>query len=157
MGESITRGFAKLMAQLGDLIDLDAKTITGATLREVRRRDEECRSKNVIQRAEKKSDQAGKARWRCLHGNRAPARRGDKNIRRLSAKLRQKPACCGVRFRRKTWTMGRDDPRSSDADDVVCREMRPKARRQSGGRLSSHPAQLCRAGVRTWCGFRLRG
>ncbi len=28
-------GVPKLMAQLGDLIDLDARTITGATLREV--------------------------------------------------------------------------------------------------------------------------
>jgi dihydroxy-acid dehydratase len=63
-------GVPKLMAQLGDLIDLDAKTVTGATLRDVVACAEEVPGQDVI-RARKNpiKPEGGLA---VLHGNLAP-------------------------------------------------------------------------------------
>ena len=63
-------GVPKLMAQLGDLIDLDAKTITGATLRDVVARAEEVPGQDVIRtRKNPIKPEGGLA---VLHGNLAP-------------------------------------------------------------------------------------
>ncbi len=49
-------GVPKLMKQLGDLIDLDAKTITGATLREVvAAREKKCRGQDAIRASQIRS------------------------------------------------------------------------------------------------------
>jgi dihydroxy-acid dehydratase len=63
-------GVPKLMAQLGDLIDLDAKTVTGATLRDVVARAEEVSGQDVIRtRKNPIKPEGGLA---VLHGNLAP-------------------------------------------------------------------------------------
>jgi dihydroxy-acid dehydratase len=63
-------GVPKLMAQLGDLIDLDAKTVTGATLRDVVARAEEVPGQDVIRtRKNPIKPEGGLA---VLHGNLAP-------------------------------------------------------------------------------------
>ena len=54
-------GVPKLMEQLGDLIDLDAKTITGATLRDVVATAEDVPGQDAI-RAARQSDQEGRRR-----------------------------------------------------------------------------------------------
>jgi dihydroxy-acid dehydratase len=56
-------GVPKLMAQLGDLIDLDAKTITGATLREIVAGARRCAGQDAIRPRTDRS--RPKARWRC--------------------------------------------------------------------------------------------
>src|SRR5882724_9307904 len=66
-------GLPKLMAQLGDLIDLDAKTITGETLREVVAKAEDVPGQDAIRpRDNPIKPEGGLA---VLHGNLAP--RGD--------------------------------------------------------------------------------
>ena len=63
-------GVPKLMAQLGDLIDLDAKTVTGATLRDVVAHAEEVPGQDVIRtRKNPIKPEGGLA---VLHGNLAP-------------------------------------------------------------------------------------
>src|SRR5436309_11674957 len=63
-------GLPRLMAQLGDLIDLDAKTITGATLRNVVAAAEEVPGQDVIRA---KSDPIKpEGALAILHGNLAP-------------------------------------------------------------------------------------
>jgi dihydroxy-acid dehydratase len=56
-------GLPKLMAQLGDLIDLDAKTITGATLRDVVAAAEDVPGQDVIRT--RQTPIKPEARWRC--------------------------------------------------------------------------------------------
>ena len=56
-------GVPKLMAQLGDLIDLDAKTISGARLRDVVVKAEEVPGQDVIRARKTRSSR--KARWPC--------------------------------------------------------------------------------------------
>ena len=67
-------GVPKLMAQLGDLIDLDAKTITGATLREVVAGAEEVPGQDAI-RPREQSDQAGRRDGGAARQSRAARRR----------------------------------------------------------------------------------
>jgi dihydroxy-acid dehydratase len=63
-------GVPKLMAQLGDLIDLDAKTITGASLRDIVARAEEVPGQDVIRaRQSPITPEGGLA---VLFGNLAP-------------------------------------------------------------------------------------
>src|ERR1035438_8846027 len=63
-------GIPKLMAQLGDLIDLDAKTITGGTLRESVNNAEDVPGQDVIRtRTNPLKREGGMA---ILHGNLAP-------------------------------------------------------------------------------------
>src|SRR6202158_2804574 len=63
-------GLPKLMAQLGDLIDLDAKTITGATLRDVVANAEEVPGQDAIRPRENPIKREGA--MAVLHGNLAP-------------------------------------------------------------------------------------
>ena len=63
-------GVPKLMAQLGNLIDLNAKTITGATLRDVVAAAEEVPGQDVIRA--RKSPIKPEGAMAVLHGNLAP-------------------------------------------------------------------------------------
>src|SRR6202043_1809841 len=63
-------GVPKLMAQLGDLIDLDARTITGASLREVVAGAEEVPGQDVIRARQSPIKPEGA--MAVLHGNLAP-------------------------------------------------------------------------------------
>ena len=63
-------GVPKLMAQLGDLIDLDAKTITGATLRDVVAAAEEVPGQDAIRPRNNPIKPEGA--MAVLHGNLAP-------------------------------------------------------------------------------------
>src|SRR5471032_999960 len=63
-------GLPKLMAQLGDLIDLDARTITGATLRDVVAAAEEVPGQDVIRA--RKNPIKPEGAMAVLHGNLAP-------------------------------------------------------------------------------------
>src|SRR6201982_598674 len=63
-------GLPKLIAQLGDLIDLDAKTITGATLRDVVAGAEEVPGQDVIRA--RNSPIKPEGAMAVLHGNLAP-------------------------------------------------------------------------------------
>jgi dihydroxyacid dehydratase/phosphogluconate dehydratase len=56
-------GVPKLMKELGDLIDLDQKSITGQTLRDIVANAEEVPGQDAIVRATTRL--IGKARWRC--------------------------------------------------------------------------------------------
>ena len=66
----IAGGIPKLMAQLGDLIDLDAKTITGGTLRESVNNAEDVPSQDVIRSRTNPIKREGA--MAILHGNLAP-------------------------------------------------------------------------------------
>jgi dihydroxy-acid dehydratase len=63
-------GIPKLMAQLGDLIDLDAKTITGGTLRESVNNAEDVPGQDVIRTRTNPIKREGA--MAILHGNLAP-------------------------------------------------------------------------------------
>jgi dihydroxy-acid dehydratase len=63
-------GVPKLMAQLGDLIDLDAKTITGASLRDVVALAEDVPGQDVIRSRDNPIKAEGS--MAVLHGNLAP-------------------------------------------------------------------------------------
>jgi dihydroxy-acid dehydratase len=63
-------GVPKLMAQLGDLIDLDTKTITGASLRDVVARAEDVPGQDVIRSRDNPIKAEGS--MAVLHGNLAP-------------------------------------------------------------------------------------
>jgi dihydroxy-acid dehydratase len=63
-------GVPKLMAQLGDLIDLDAKTITGGTLRDAVANAEDVPGQDVIRRRAQPIKPEGA--MAVLHGNLAP-------------------------------------------------------------------------------------
>src|SRR6201995_4646308 len=63
-------GVPKLMAQLGDLLDLDAKTITGASLREVVAQAEDVPGQDVIR--SRNSPIKPEGAMAVLHGNLAP-------------------------------------------------------------------------------------
>jgi dihydroxy-acid dehydratase len=63
-------GVPKLMAQLGDLIDLDTKTITGASLRDVVAGAEDVPGQDVIRSRENPIKKEGA--MAVLHGNLAP-------------------------------------------------------------------------------------
>ena len=80
-------GLPKLMAQLGDLIDLDARTITGATLRDVVADAEEVPGQDVIRARQVRSSR--RARWRCCT---AISRRAAPS----SSIRRQAQHCCSI-------------------------------------------------------------
>ena len=63
-------GVPKLMAQLGDLIDLDASTVSGATLREIVAQAEEVPGQDVIRSRDNPIKPEGA--MAVLHGNLAP-------------------------------------------------------------------------------------
>jgi dihydroxy-acid dehydratase len=63
-------GVPKLMAQLGDLVDLDAKTISGATLRDIVANAEDVPGQDVIR--PKQTPIKPEGAMAVLHGNLAP-------------------------------------------------------------------------------------
>jgi dihydroxy-acid dehydratase len=141
-------GVPKLMAQLGDLIDLDAKTITGANLRDVVARAEEVPGQDVIRSRDNPIKAEGS--MAVLHGNLAP--RGAV-IKQSAAtpKLLQHTGRAVVFESVEDMTLRVDDPALEvSADDVlVLRNAGPKGApgMPEAGYLPI-PTKLLRAGVK---------
>jgi dihydroxy-acid dehydratase len=141
-------GVPKLMAQLGDLIDLDAKTITGATLREVVAQAEDVPGQEVIRPRDNPIKAVGS--MAILHGNLAP--RGAV-IKQSAAtpKLLQHTGRAVVFDSVEDMTLRVDDPALEvSADDVlVLRNAGPKGApgMPEAGYLPI-PSKLLRAGVK---------
>ena len=98
-------GVPKLMAQLGDLIDLDAKTITGADVARCRRRRRGGAGTGCDPRAQQ-SDQAGRRDGGAARQSRA-ARRGDQAFGGEPETAAAHRPCRGVRFGRGHDAAGR--------------------------------------------------
>ena len=141
-------GVPKLMAQLGDLIDLDAKTVTGATLREVVAQAEDVPGQEVIRPRDNPIKAVGS--MAILHGNLAP--RGAV-IKQSAAtpKLLQHTGRAVVFDSVEDMTLRVDDPALEvSADDVlVLRNAGPKGApgMPEAGYLPI-PSKLLRAGVK---------
>ena len=141
-------GVPKLMAQLGDLIDLDARTITGATLREVVSLAEDVPGQDVIRPRNNPINAQGS--MAVLHGNLAP--RGAV-IKQSAAnpKLLQHTGRAVVFESVEDMTLRVDDPALEvSADDVlVLRNAGPKGApgMPEAGYLPI-PAKLLRTGVK---------
>ena len=141
-------GVPKLMAQLGDLIDLDAKTITGATLRDVVAGAEEVPGQDAI-RAARQSDQAGRRDGGAARQSRAARRRDQAFGGEPEAAAAYRPRR-GVRSV-EDMTLRVDDPDLDvNADDVlVLRNAGPKGApgMPEAGYLPI-PKKLARGGVK---------
>src|SRR3954464_13544960 len=141
-------GVPKLMAQLGDLIDLDAKTITGATLREVVAGTAEERGQDAIRPRNNPIKPEG-ARA-ALHGNLAPRGAVIKHSA-ASSKLLQHTGRAVVFESVEDMTNRVDDPDLDvKADDVlVLRNAGPKGApgMPEAGYLPI-PKKLARTGVK---------
>jgi dihydroxy-acid dehydratase len=141
-------GVPKLMAQLGDLIDLDAKTITGQTLRDVVAGAEEVPGQDVI-RAQK-SPIKPEGAMAVLHGNLAPRGAVIKHSA-ASERLLQHTGRAVVFESVEDMTLRVDDPALVvTADDVlVLRNAGPKGApgMPEAGYLPI-PQKLLRAGVK---------
>jgi len=141
-------GVPKLMAQLGDLIDLETKTITGATLREVVAGAEEVPGQDVIRPRDNPINAQGS--MAVLHGNLAP--RGAV-IKQSAAtpKLLQHTGRAVVFESVEDMTLRVDDPALEvSADDVlVLRNAGPKGApgMPEAGYLPI-PSKLLRAGIK---------
>jgi dihydroxy-acid dehydratase len=141
-------GVPKLLAQLGDLIDLDAKTITGATLRDVVAGAEDVPGQDVIRSRDNPIKAEGS--MAVLHGNLAP--RGAV-IKQSAAtpKLLQHTGRAVVFESVEDMTLRVDDPALEvSADDVlVLRNAGPKGApgMPEAGYLPI-PTKLLRAGVK---------
>ncbi len=118
-------GLPKLMAQLGDLIDLDAKTITGATLRDVVANAEEVPGQDAIRPRSNPIKPEGA--MAVLHGNLAPRGAVIKHSA-ASPKLLQHTGRAVVFESVEDMTLRVDDPALDvNADDVlVLRNAGPK-------------------------------
>jgi len=140
-------GVPKLMAQLGDLIDLDAKTITGATLRDVVARAEEVPGQDVIRARNPIKPEGAMA---VLHGNLAPRGAVIKHSA-ATPKLLQHTGRAVVFESVEDMTLRVDDPALEvTADDVlVLRNAGPKGApgMPEAGYLPI-PMKLARAGVK---------
>ncbi len=141
-------GVPKLMAQLGDLIDLDAKTITGATLRDVVAGAEEVPGQDVIR--SRKNPIKAEGSMAVLHGNLAPRGAVIKQSA-ATAKLLQHTGRAVVFESVEDMTLRVDDPALEvSADDVlVLRNAGPKGApgMPEAGYLPI-PTKLLRAGVK---------
>src|SRR6201995_3135610 len=141
-------GVPKLMAQLGDLLDLDAKTITGATLREVVAGAEDVPGQEVIRTRENPIKSVGS--MAILHGNLAPRGAVIKQSA-ATAKLLQHTGRAVVFESVEDMTLRVDDPALDvSADDVlVLRNAGPKGApgMPEAGYLPI-PSKLLRAGVK---------
>jgi dihydroxy-acid dehydratase len=141
-------GLPKLMAQLGDLIDLDAKTITGASLRDVVARAEEAPGQDVIRA--RKSPIKPEGAMAVLHGNLAPRGAVIKHSA-ASPKLLQHTGRAVVFESVEDMTLRVDDPALDvTADDVlVLRNAGPKGApgMPEAGYLPI-PMKLARTGVK---------
>jgi dihydroxy-acid dehydratase len=141
-------GVPKLMAQLGDLIDLDAKTITGATLRDVVAAAEEVPGQDVIRA--RNSPIKPEGAMAVLHGNLAPRGAVIKHSA-ASPKLLQHTGRAVVFDSVEDMTLRVDDPALDvNADDVlVLRNAGPKGApgMPEAGYLPI-PMKLARGGVK---------
>ena len=141
-------GVPKLMAQLGDLIDLDAKTIAGATLRDVVARAEEVPGQDVIRPRKTPIKQEGA--MAVLHGNLAPRGAVIKHSA-ATPKLLHHTGRAVVFESVEDMTLRVDDPALEvTADDVlVLRNAGPKGApgMPEAGYLPI-PTKLLRAGVK---------
>src|SRR3981081_1604366 len=141
-------GVPKLMAQLGDLIDLDAKTVTGATLRDVVAAAEEVPGQDVI--CARKSPIKPEGAMAVLHGNLAPRGAVIKHSA-ASPKLLQHTGRAVVFDSVEDMTRRVDDPALDvNADDVlVLRNAGPKGApgMPEAGYLPI-PKKLARGGVK---------
>jgi dihydroxy-acid dehydratase len=141
-------GVPKLMAQLGELIDLDAKTITGATLHDVVARAEEVPGQEVIR--SRKYPIKPEGSMAVLHGNLAP--RGAV-IKQSAAtpKLLQHTGRAVVFESVEDMTLRVDDPALNVGpnDVLVLRNAGPKGApgMPEAGYLPI-PAKLLRAGIK---------
>src|SRR5258708_19496307 len=119
-------GLHKLMAQLGYILDLDARTITGATLRDVVAGAEEVPGQDVIRA--RKSPIKPEGAMAVLHGNLAPRGAVIKHSA-ASPKLLQHTGRAVVFDSGEDMTLRVDDPALDvTADDVlVLRNAGPKA------------------------------
>src|ERR1700686_4987428 len=141
-------GLPKLMAQLGDLIDLDARTTTGATLRDVVAAAEEVPGQDVIRA--RKSPIKPEGAMAVLHGNLAPRGAVIKHSA-ASPKLLQHTGRAVVFESVEDMTLRVDDPALDvSADDVlVLRNPGPKG--APGMPEASYlpiPRKLARGGVK---------
>src|SRR5437868_1097384 len=141
-------GVPKLMAQLGDLIDLDAKTITGATLRDVVANAEEVPGQDAIRPRSNPIKPEGA--MAVLHGNLAPRGAVIKHSA-ASPKLLQHTGRAVVFESVEDMTLRVDDPALDvNADDVlVLRNAGPKGApgMPEAGYLPI-PKKLARGGVK---------
>jgi dihydroxy-acid dehydratase len=141
-------GVPKLMAQLGGLIDLDAKTITGETLRDVVAKAEDVPGQDAIRPRENPIKPEGGLA--VLHGNLAPRGAVIKHSA-ASAKLMQHTGRAVVFDSVEDMTLRVDDPTLDvTADDVlVLRNAGPKGApgMPEAGYLPI-PKKLGRAGVK---------
>ncbi|MGY4230840.1 dihydroxy-acid dehydratase [Bradyrhizobium sp. USDA 4503] len=141
-------GVPKLMAQLGDLIDLDAKTITGQTLREVVANAEDVPGQDAIR--SKANPIKSEGAMAILHGNLAPRGAVIKQSA-ASPKLLQHIGRAVVFESVEDMTLRVDDPALDvTADDVlVLRNAGPKGApgMPEAGYLPI-PKKLARAGVK---------
>jgi dihydroxy-acid dehydratase len=141
-------GLPKLMAQLGDLIDLDAKTISGATLRDVVAGAEEVPGQDAIR--ERNNPIKPEGAMAVLHGNLAPRGAVIKHSA-ASPKLLQHTGRAVVFESIEDMTRRVDDPALDvNADDVlVLRNAGPKGApgMPEAGYLPI-PKKLARGGVK---------
>ncbi|GKT34273.1 L-arabonate dehydratase, partial [Aduncisulcus paluster] len=141
-------GVPKLMAQLGDLIDLDARTITGQTLREVVANAEDVPGQDAIR--SKANPIKSEGAMAILHGNLAPRGAVIKQSA-ASPKLLQHTGRAVVFESVEDMTLRVDDPALDvTADDVlVLRNAGPKGApgMPEAGYLPI-PKKLARAGVK---------
>jgi dihydroxy-acid dehydratase len=141
-------GVPKLMAQLGDLIDLDARTITGATLRDVVAGAEDVPGQDAIRPRDNPIKPEGA--MAVLHGNLAPRGAVIKHSA-ASPKLLQHTGRAVVFESVEDMTLRVDDPALDvTADDVlVLRNAGPKGApgMPEAGYLPI-PKKLARTGVK---------
>jgi dihydroxy-acid dehydratase len=141
-------GVPKLMAQLGELIDLDAKTISGATLRDVVARAEDVPGQDVIRARDNPIRREGGLAM--LTGNLAPRGAVIKHAA-ASPQLMQHTGRAVVFDSVEDMTLRIDDPALDvNADDVlVLRNAGPKGApgMPEAGYLPI-PIKLARAGVK---------
>ena len=141
-------GVPKLMKQLGDLLDLDAKTITGGTLRDVVANAEEVPGQDAIR--PRNDPIAREGAMAVLHGNLAPRGAVIKHSA-ASPKLLQHTGRAVVFELVEDMTLRVDDPTLDvNADDVlVLRNAGPKGApgMPEAGYLPI-PQKLLRSGVK---------
>src|SRR5256714_6109729 len=141
-------GVPKLMAQLGDLIDLDAKTITGATLREIVAGAEEVPGQDAIRA--RKNPIKPEGAMAVLYGNLPPRGAGIQHFA-CCTKLLQHTGRAVVFESVEDMTLRVDDPALDvTADDVlVLRNAGPKGApgMPEAGYLPI-PKKLARTGVK---------
>ena len=141
-------GVPKLMAQLGELIDLDARTITGQTLREVVANAEDVPGQDAIR--SKANPIKSEGAMAILHGNLAPRGAAIKQSA-ASPKLLQHTGRAVVFESVEDMTLRVDDPALDvTADDVlVLRNAGPKGApgMPEAGYLPI-PKKLARTGVK---------